>query len=1152
MHFAKLRLSGFKSFVDPTELVIAPGLTGVVGPNGCGKSNLLEAIRWVMGENRAKSLRGKGMEDVIFAGSDRRPARHMAEVALVLDNLLRDAPALYNDSDQVEVMRRIERDAGSAYRINGNDVRQKDVQLLFADAATGAHSPALVSQGRIGALINAKPQDRRQVLEEAAGISGLHSRRKEAEQRLRGAETNLIRLQDVVQGMENQLASLKRQARHAVRYKDISRDIEKAEASLMVLRWRMAADAVQDCERALKAASAAVAEKAEAVAKITALQLEAQEKIPALRTAEADIAARIQAATIELNRVRAERERRATLVEALKARLENLDAEEEREADIRADAVAALDRLKTEEERLAAQEKEAEEGGAAARDALEATSAAASEAEQAYDTLNEQLLGVRARRASLESDARALSRRRDQLKGDMDRNAREAEALERMNGLEGGVAEAEAQDKAAEASRAKAEAKLDAAETALTGADQGASEARAVRSEAAATLKTLMGEYRTLERLVEGGRKTAKAPLLGQIEVEEGFEKAFGAALGGDVEAGTDEEEKRYWMDLADLPAASWPEGALPLSDYVTAPAALARRLGMTAVVEDVDTAKRLQPGLAPGQMLVSRDGGLWRWDGFVDAGAAASGAAQQLERTNRLKGLEASKRAAEKAMEAADAAMAVAIDAVAAAKTERDGARQTLDVAARACNEARRQVMKAQEEASRRASRLASVQDTLERLETENKDAVQRLSGLEAKLSELPESDQLESELGALRQRVEAARSVLGQARAAHDSLRREQEGRRDRLKAIAHEREAWTVRENRAASQITALKDRRAVTVQEKEAAEHRPEDEDAREVALVDAVSLAEGERRDAAEALAQAEAALKDRDQAVRSTESEHSQAREAEIRAEAALESGAEKRKSIARQIGERFGTDPTGALEKVGLEPDAALPAETVLEGKLDGLKTERDRLGSVNLRADEEMTEIETQLGHLVGERSDLETAIQRLRGAIGSLNREGRERLLAAFEVVNGHFSTLFTTLFGGGAAYLELTESDDPLEAGLEIFASPPGKKMQSLSLLSGGEQALTATSLIFAVFMTNPAPICVLDEVDAPLDDANVERFCNLLDEMIDRTDTRFLIVTHNAVTMSRMNRLFGVTMAERGVSTLVSVDLERAEELTEGL
>jgi len=1149
MRFSRLRLSGFKSFVDPTELHIEEGLTGVVGPNGCGKSNLLEAIRWVMGENRSKSLRGTSMDDVIFAGTDKRPARNFAEVTLVIDNFDRSAPAEYNDEDMIEVTRRIERESGSAYRINGKDVRQKDVQLLFADAATGAHSPALVSQGRIGSLINAKPQDRRQLLEEAAGISGLHSRRKEAESRLRSAESNLVRVQDVVQAMESQISGLKRQAKQAVRYRTISEDIRQAEASLLFIKWKVAAEEVINLERGLREAESALSEVTKKVSEISKEQTVTAALLPPLREADASAAAKLQRLAIEKENLEAEAERRKQSAIALRATLEQIEGDREREQEIAKDAKGALERLNTEKARLEKARDDEKSAEFAAREALEKATHTASDAESSFDQLSEQAAQARARRSSLESDKLAISRRVDQLAAEQVRLESEINAMAAADEVLGAL-------KAAEEAVAKAEATLIGADESMSAAEAATVAARAARNEADSARAELQGKARTLEGEISSleallvAEDGADAPVANDLKAKSGYEIAAGAAFGEDAEAGLDAEASRYWRSLGAIEAPAFPEGITPLSDYVTVPKALARRMALTGYADSADKGAEAAEKLLPGQSIVDARGNFWRWDGFVQKAGAPSQAAVRLEQKNRLNRLVGQKADLASAVEAAEAKAVAAFEAHDKAREAEKAQRDLRQSAERELADARRAQVAAEQEASKRASRVGMLKESQARVAEEAKQTEARKAEIEEQIAGLPANEKLEAELAEARKSVEGLRAELSAARTAYESLRREAQVRTDRLNAIATEASAWSLRVSSADKQLKQLSEREEAAKTQLAAAEASPEDIEQKKRALLDQLDIAEKARAETSDKLLSAEATLKEKDEALKAIQSQLADARERQIRSDASLENAVSRRKDIAAQIGERFECAPTQLLEKVELDSSENLPEAMVLESKLENLKRERDRMGAVNLRADEELTEISEQLEHLVSERADLESAIARLRQAIGNLNREGRERLLAAFDVVNNHFGELFKTLFGGGEAHLELTESDDPLEAGLEIFASPPGKRLQALSLLSGGEQALTALSLIFGVFITNPAPICVLDEVDAPLDDANVERYCSLLENMIERTDTRFLIVTHNAVSMAHMHRLFGVTMAERGISTLVSVDLERAEHLME--
>ncbi len=1148
MQFDRIRLSGFKSFVDPTELHIEGGLTGVVGPNGCGKSNLLEAIRWVMGENSPKSMRGSGMDDVIFAGTDRRPARNLAEVTLMLNNSARKAPAEFNDSDLLEVSRRIERESGSAYRINGRDVRAKDVQLLFADAATGAHSPALVSQGRISSLISAKPKDRRLLLEEAAGITGLHTRRKDAESRLRGAENNIIRLQDVMQQMEAQIGSLKRQARQASRYRNISGDLSRAEATLMYIRWKAACEALITAESQHRETEKNVAEITGEVSRLTTEHAGLSERLPKLRQAEAEASAALHRIKLARDGLTQEKERLESQHSETQAQLNQIEHDKVRELEMLADADNAVKALE-DEAKLISSDKVADEAGEAEAAAkLEKAHTAASEAEKRLDELSAELAGKRARFESLQSDLEMLERRGARLADEATRTAEELAELTVGDEQLKAVSDAEAALKKAEQHLEQLQNQLRKAEEDRLTIQEARDTAREEANDAKSKYSAVESEIKLLEDLISSANTSGEAPVSDVLKVKTGFETALGAALGDDLDAPLSETSAIGWRDLgalADTP--DLPAGAKPLIGFISGGEALARRLSQIGVVNDAD-GQELAKSLKPGQRLVSAEGSLWRWDGFHRTADVKSAAAIRLSQKNRLEELKIERQKTAETVAKTDRALMECERAVDAAHADERDLRTKRGEGERALGQARRNVGEKEKAASERTKRLAALNERTSRIKAEQDETTKQLAASEQQRKELSGQTEGEEKLLALRDEVEKLRATLADARAEFDSRHRIQNERSERLLKITQDKEAWLGRKSRAATQQDELAARTKALGEKLAELSLAPKDIEEKRIKLISQIDKAEAERKTAADALATAENSANEKDHALKTKQADLATVRETRVRFESAKENATERRQEMAAQIAERFQCPPATVLDKAEVKDQDNLPDISDVERRLDRLKGERERLGAVNLRADVELQEIVEQLEHLEGEKTDLEAAIGRLRHGINSLNREGRERMLAAFETVNKHFGELFVTLFGGGNAYLELVDSDDPLDAGLEIMASPPGKKLQSLSLLSGGEQALTATSLIFAVFMTNPAPICVLDEVDAPLDDANVERFCGLLDNIVAQTKTRFLIVTHNAVTMSRMDRLFGVTMSERGVSQLVSVDLQMAEQL----
>ncbi|MDX8516939.1 chromosome segregation protein SMC [Mesorhizobium dulcispinae] len=1150
MKFSRLRLLGFKSFVEPGEFVIERGLTGIVGPNGCGKSNLVEALRWVMGESSYKNMRASGMDDVIFSGSGARPARNTAEVTLFLDNTDRTAPAAFNDADELQVSRRIEREAGSLYRINGKEARAKDVQLLFADQSTGARSPSMVGQGRIGELIQAKPQARRALLEEAAGISGLHTRRHEAELRLKAAEQNLERLDDVVGELESQIDSLKRQARQASRFKNLSADIRKAEATLLHLRWTLAKTQEGEARSALAVATTLVGDRAAAQMAAAREQGNAAHRLPDLRDAEAAAAAAFQRLSIAKTQIEEEAGRIRSRQAELERRLQQLDADIAREERMVRDNADILERLRTEEAELNSENAGAAEREATTRAAFEQAGATLSQSEAKLAALTAERAEAAASRHQIERTLRETAERRDRFARQLAEVDRElSDIVARISGLPDPAEKRLLVEDAL--------ARLEESELGAIAAEQAVAEARAAESaarpplqDAKAELQRIETEARTLAKILNAASGDLFPSVLEQISVERGYETALGAALGEDLDVPLDRSAPVHWGESAVQPGdAALPEGVKSLASVVRAPAQLARRLAQIGIVEAAD-GRRLQAQLAPGQRLVSRDGALWRWDGLTASADAPTAAAQRLAQKNRLAELDAEAVQATRVVREAEEALARAEQAMRQASEAERNARQAGRDAQHGLDAARNALAEAEKAGGELASRRAALDDARARIVDSHEETQAAFLEAEEMLRGAPDLGDLQLQLEQASANVARDRATLADARAVHDGLRREAEARMRRLDAIGTERKNWLERAENASTQIAALGERKAEAEAERETLADAPDEIDAKRRALLTQLSEAEALRQAAGDRLQEAETKQAELDKAATAAIQSLAEARETRVRAEERLTAADERRAEVEARIQEALNTPPHLVIKHTGLEADDPMPDMAEVERQLDRLKIERERLGAVNLRAEEEQKELSDRLETIVSEREDIIEAIRKLRQAIQSLNREGRERLLSAFEVVNGHFQRLFSHLFGGGTAELQLIESEDPLEAGLEILARPPGKKPQTMTLLSGGEQALTAMSLIFAVFLTNPAPICVLDEVDAPLDDHNVERFCNLMEEMAKTTETRFVIITHNPITMARMDRLFGVTMAEQGVSQLVSVDLQAAEAMRE--
>lgn len=1499
VRFVRLRIAGFKSFADPVTVEILPGLTGIVGPNGCGKSNVVEALRWVMGESSARSLRGGELDDLIFAGTTGRAARSLAEVTVTLEGTKGLGPAAFADLDELQISRRAERGSGSDYRINGKTVRARDVQTLFADLASGARSSAMVSQGRVAMLVGARPEERRSILEEAAGITGLHARRHEAELKLRATENNLTRAEDLRQQLATRLDGLAEQSKEAGRYREISAALRESETELLAVLHARARLAV---ERAIDLAARArttLTEHEEAAETAVIGEFEANQALPAIRekadtartilercrvtaegmareeqraTAQAQAAterltqheadftaaqtraddaeatlerfkteqAEAEAATTSLPSRMAEAEANQTkltadlaeadqtlsrLTETLttaRARRDRATEELETAKALHTRTTEAVTALQTEldglQSRMPSDEAQAAaenavdvatKAQAAARITLEdaerkrsqasvALSIAKNDAENARQTQAEAskaLERARSRLATLRNDLAQLEKRHAETNASLlqddalqtlrtkateastshqvaarileeseaqrrtsstalteasrnfqadeaqRKNVAEAKraaetALQRAQqeeatltrGLEQAMKDAlpDAILQEAQQKRATLEADLQTVTASLSDAESRLTDLKATQADALGKYDALRTELTRLKAQAEGlaqalGQDEAASaePVSAQIDVPEGYEAALAAALAEGLDAPAANGQPRGWHLLThgsgSLPPL--PGSASPLKDHIKAPAVLDRLLGFIGLLPDGVEGTPLQSTLQPGQSLVSLKGDLWRWDGFYARAGEPDAATRRLGQWRILKETEQRITVLKQDAPAAEQALRTAVDAVqvlerqaaehrnqrarleqtlqqartqeadverrhAASRARLDGLRPQQERAAgaradaetalaaaktasealpsaeslrTALDEARKQDAAAQdaEQKARSALKLAeqtlrAANEALTRAENQQASASTRLETL------LPERDRLrhdvateENTVSELESRVTAAQAnkqfetalqaaqshqteseaafrqaeqdaataekVAQQARVTHQQLQQQALELRSRLEALSPRLQELTAekaerdtlleqaiaaldaatasipkdgesdvalhQEQKAelATQLEQVREQRAALLAEKSTLASRQatllsslEEWAARATAarteLEHAKIRLETARTDhetVSELPAEAERQKKDTLRALTEAEENYAAADKARADAEAALAAANEQRRKTEGELAtarenllkaEAKSEQAQAILDQLLTETpapprppmgDLTEAAETSLRRKIARLTRERDDMGPVNLRAEIEAEEASTHANTLAAEIADLEAAIARLRGSISALNKEGRERLMAVFTQVDHHFQSLFSRMFGGGRAHLGLVGSDDPLEAGLEIYAQPPGKKLATLSLLSGGEQALTALSLIFAVFRCNPAPVCVLDEVDAPLDDANVGRFSALLGDMVTEAGTRFLVVTHHQLTMAHMDHLFGVTMQERGVSRVLSVDLARA-------
>ncbi len=1145
--FRRLSIAGFKSFAEPTSVEILDGLTGIVGPNGCGKSNVVEALRWAMGESSARNLRGTEMDDVIFAGTTGRKSRDSAEVTLLLEETLGTAPPPFGDQPELAISRKLERGGGSSYRVNGKDARARDVQTLFADLASGARASAMVSQGRVGTLVNARPEDRRMVLEEAAGITGLHARRREAEIKLRAAEANLARADDTRAQLDQQLGTLKRQARQANRFRNISDLVRQADAELLSIQ-RARTDAGRAAARgALDIARAAAAAASLAATDALRLAAEAAEALPPLRTRESDERTSLERHRVAQEQIAAEEQRARTMLADATRRLGQLRQDLSHAEQLQRDAATAEERLAAEDATLAAADaghdermQSADAEAQAATDAVRVAETAANRATEAAAAATATAQAATQMLQQAEQRARRVNEQLARLREEHARLSTQQVDLALLAQHESGAKDAEAAIATARAAMEQAEQARLATGAALLTTRETLVAAESARSKLAA-------EAQALAEVLAVKDNERWPPMVDSLTVPAGLEAALGAVLGEELTSALNPGAARHWRELPPFdPVPALPAGATALLGLVQAPAVLSRSLSQIGLVEDDVSGDSQQSALAPGQVLVSRAGAIWRWDGYTIKAGTPTAAAVRLRQRNRLADLRSQLAAAEAKSATAREARATAEANARSADAAEQQARQARREAEQRLERARAALVTLRNQAANAASRLSMADEQIARMATEHAEAAAALAQARDTHAALPD-------VAALRQSVDQSRAALSAARAAEtaargkrDGLMRDSAARAQRRRTIAAERGGWAERARDAGDRVTDLRRRRDEAESEYKALEAAPAQIATQRADALAALRDAEAIHRQSAAALNAALSLASDVDRAARTAEAAQAARREDVVRAEGSVE-----------QADHAWGTVAERILEKLGVnavlpEPPTDLSAETEdkVRRKLERLQKEREEVGPVNLLAEVEAEAIDKQIVTLEAERVEIQTAIAKLRGSIGHLNREGREKLNAVFQEVDRNFQQLFTRMFNGGRAHLALVGSEDPLEAGLEIYAQPPGKRLTSLSLLSGGEQALTAMSLIFAVFRCNPAPVCVLDEVDAPLDDANVERFCLLLEDMVKDTGTKFLVVTHHPLTMARMDRLYGVTMQERGVSRLLSVDLARATAMVD--
>ena len=1139
MKFKSVRISGFKSFLEPTEILINDGLTGVVGPNGCGKSNIVEAVKWVMGENSARQMRGDEMDDIIFAGTSERPARNFAEVSIKLDNSERKAPANFNHLEEIEISRKIEREKGSIYRVNSKQVRARDIQLIFADNGTGARSSGIVSQGRIAQIIDATSEDRRIILEEAANIKGLHNRRHEAELKLNGANENLNRLMDIEQTYQDQLIELEKQGRKAARYRSVGDRLRKAEATLFLTLLNTAENEFNDFKKHLDIAKENVNKGQINVSKHTEAKQEILDELPEFKKLETKKITVLQSLNITKIRLEEEKSSAKTTLNNTLNQISQIETDIQREVEIKQDAKKTLLSLFTEEEKLKSESTNFLTKKTDALKLVKDLKAKTEEANTKLSTITSEIYSIKSDKSDLEKRISVLT---DKIKNSefqiSEFNSKEDEQLLKKNNQQLSKLKQILRNKNQNLLSNKQELiKLEEKEVKLS--DQ--------KSNTDQNFNVINAELNSLSSIL-GDDTLNKNSLEKSINNIGNLEKAIGSVLGETLLAPIHFDQNHflkntYWRnDLKTKFSTELPKGAIPIISEIKKNSILDIALIGVGIVKDEETAYDLQKNLSFGQALTTSKGGLWRWDGFVQPQGVQNGYSERLQQIAKLKLLQNKLPAVTKEQKIIESK--IDENQLGISKCKRDIIELESQISELIKNSNTLELTNSKLDAKLLSSKVL-LKEHLDITKISQKELV----GLKNQLNNSINLPSLLADELKIRNIADQCRNELADAMASEQQIKTHESFQARNLMQINNQSENWKKRENEASMRLMSLQDRLKKLKDDQKRLTSLPDDFEKREEDLNKQIDKAVQDKNIASDKLVHTETNLHNIEKLEREAEQKVSSFREEMIKIEASLNLARTKIQNIEARVFEKLRINTDKLLEIVGFNEKNNLNVSIeLLERTVQRLINERESLGAVNLRAEEEMKEMKEKIETMSSERIDLELAIEKLRTGIFELNKEGRQRLKDSFNDVNKNFKDLFQKLFGGGDAELKLVGSEDPLKAGLEVLASPPGKKMQLLSLLSGGEQALTAISLIFSVFLCNPAPICILDEVDAPLDDTNVGRFCDLLNKIVAETNTYFMVVTHHRLTMAKMDRLFGVTMEQKGISRLVSVNLEEANRI----
>ena len=1154
MKFTRLKITGFKSFVDTTVLDIKPGLTGLVGPNGCGKSNIVEAMKWNMGEAGPSRLRAGEMNDIIFAGTKGRPSRNSAEVTLTIENNNEELLQAYTDSSEIEVSRKIEKDDGSTYQINNKEVRQRDVQILYADIAIGSRSNAIVDQGQVGKIISSKPQERRQILEEAAGISGIHARKHETELKLKSTETNLDKLEEIITNDVSRLKELSRQSNQAKRYKTISENIRKLEATILYQRWNSNKEKIEINKKQLESCTENVNQITRKIASVSLQQQNIENDLPALREENQKYSNILNKLKVEYDILIKEEESISLEKAKQKDTIKNLIAEifnEEKllkELDIQyKELTSNINTIKINTTDININELKENLENLKKEEAYNSEKLTESERALAYNTSQIE---------NLQNEIVKLKLQKEETKNSLQKNIEEIKNLNTiskennekdvfLNKID--ILKKKLKDEdSKEISTLK---KLDIIVEEIKNLNEKIDQKKIVLQNKLRSIDQYNASKDILTKLFESDEKNI---VINYLKFPNGFEKAIEAALGHGLKASL-EKSSIEWRNIDQQSLKSLPEGIKSLSDYTKGVPEVLNILKLTGLVDNSEQGDLLQHKLIPGQQLVTKNGGLWRWDGYTHTENAKTPANQILQNKTNLIELTSKINSLQSEISNHETDILNLNSEINSSENNKiDNSAVLLKI-----NNSKidiRSIIEKEQSAMSIYIENNNVNKTklaiLESSKSKNEYLFKKLSNelaicLKKEVS-ITQIEDLKKNIDQITSKNNEKKIELNNYFSVYQKELSAIDNRENHLNQLVNEKSRLDSQINNIKNRIKNLKYNKNHLELDIKNLDLKPIQIEKLKLKIFNEIDNLKKKSNNISEKLLNKENENKSILNELKTYNEELINYREDKARQESLLQQSIERNNEDRERIYEKLKITPDKFNEIIDLSIETQGIEESNLA--LEKLIIQRERIGPVNLVAEEDSEKLRIKLEEIDKEKEDLINAINKLRSSIRAINKEARARLLEAFDEVNKHFKELFTNLFGGGEAYLNLEGSDDPLESGLELMASPPGKKLQQMSLLSGGEQALTAMALIFSVFLTKPSPICVLDEVDAPLDESNVDRFLDLIDSISKKSETRFLVISHHRLTMARMDRLYGITMQEPGVSQLVSVSLKDAEKI----